>query len=97
MKPIDHGLILGLALIVLMGCAQVPEVQVQSVPPSGASSEAPLSGQELEPVTGHALGTLGFGSAVNAATSGWAAKLLPLWHIIASGSLNGNIGAGAVK
>jgi hypothetical protein len=96
MKAIDYVLLLSLALIVLVGCGQVQEIQVESAPSSGQSSEVPPGVQGAASVTQLALGTLKLEDTENAVTPTQAADLLPLWRMIAGGSLKSDTETNAV-
>jgi hypothetical protein len=86
MKPIDYVLIVALALVVLVGCAQVREVQVESAPVDGESADVPPSIREPDRVSQLALGTLKLEDTENAVTPAQAAELLPLCRMLVSGS-----------
>jgi hypothetical protein len=96
MKPIDYVLILALALVVLVGCAHVQESQLESVPSSGDNSEAPPSRRGPDRASQLALGMLKLEDTESAVTAAQAAELLPLWRMIASGSLTSDTETNAV-
>ena len=96
MKPIDYVLIVALALVVLVGCGQVQETQVESVPSSGESAAAPSDVRGAESATRLALGTLKLEDTDNAVTPAQAAELLPLWRMIEGGSLKSDTETSAV-
>jgi hypothetical protein len=96
MKPIDYVLIAAVALFVLVGCGQVQEARVESLPPSEASKGATSSGRGVDSATGLALGTLKLEDTKSALTPTQAAELLPLWQMIASGSLKSETETDAV-
>ena len=80
MKAIDYVLIAALALVVLVGCGQVQEAQLESAPSSGESAEAPSSVGEVADATQLALGTLKLDETDLAVTPAQAAELVPLWQ-----------------
>jgi len=96
MKPIDYVLIVVLALVVLVGCGQVQEIQVETAPSSGENSETPSSLRGLEPVTRLALSTLKLEDTESAVTVAQAAELLPLWRMIEGGTLKSDTETNAV-
>ena len=87
MRAVDYVLILALAFIVLVGCAKVPEIQVESVPAGGPAASTGIRGTER--VTQLALGTLQLEGTANAVTAEQAAALSPLWEMLQSGELQG--------
>jgi len=82
-------------VVVLVGCQAAEPTATPAASTGFARPEDGLTGA-LDGTTGLALGTLKLEGTDNAVTPQQAAELLPLWQMIASGSLQGNAETQAV-
>jgi hypothetical protein len=88
-------LLAALAVAFLAGCSQQADTPAESNSPTVQQS-APGQPGGLDPTNQLVLGTLKLEGTADAVTPGQAADLLPLWQMIAGGSLEGDVETQAV-